>query len=115
MPVRVYNALPMCAEVSGTNIAVGSLCAGVTMADVDRALFNTFKQRFDLGLFDPVDSYAWPGADDVGTDASAVLSHTASQESLVLLRNDDTLLPLSPGQKIAVVGPHANATKVHHG
>eukprot|EP00041_Stephanoeca_diplocostata_P008138 m.117691 g.117691 ORF g.117691 m.117691 type:complete len:917 (+) comp17191_c0_seq1:436-3186(+) len=92
--------------------AVNGRVHGVSMADVDRALFNTFKQRFDLGLFDPIDSYSWPGADDVGTDASAALSHTASQEGLVLLRNDASLLPLTAGQRIAVVGPHANATKV---
>jgi len=30
------------------------------MKDVDRALFNSLKQRFDLGLFDPVDAYDWP-------------------------------------------------------
>lgn len=31
----------------------------VTMEDVDRALFNSLKQRFDLGLFDPESSYEW--------------------------------------------------------
>ena len=39
--------------------------------DVDRALFNSLKQRFDLGLFDPKAAYDWPGRDDVGTDESA--------------------------------------------
>jgi beta-glucosidase-like glycosyl hydrolase len=55
----------------------------VTMDDVDRALFNSLKQRFDLGLFDPEDAYQWPDNDDVGSDASAALSLTASQESIV--------------------------------
>ena len=36
----------------------------------------------------------------------------ASQEALVLLRNDDLLLPLPVGSKIAVIGPHAGAQKV---
>ena len=112
---------------------------GLTMADVDRALFNSFKQRFDLGLFDSKDAYAWPTADDVGTDESAALSLQASQvrlhiivnalienvgkyqsrmlykipqESIVLLRNDRNLLPLPRGKRIAVLGPHANAQKV---
>jgi hypothetical protein len=35
------------------------------MEDVDRALFNSLKQRFDLGLFDPKEAYAWPTNDDV--------------------------------------------------
>jgi hypothetical protein len=84
----------------------------VAEADVDRALFNTFKQRFDLGLFDPKAAYDWPTADDVGSDSSAALSLMASQESIVLLRNDQSLLPLPKGKKIAVLGPHATAQKV---
>jgi beta-glucosidase-like glycosyl hydrolase len=70
------------------------------MADLDRALFNSLKQRFDLGLFDPKDAYAWPTADDVGTDASAAMSLMASQESIVLLRNDRQLLPLPKVRKM---------------
>lgn len=53
------------------------------MEDVDRALFNSLKQRFDLGLFDAPEAYEWPDNDDVGSDASAALSLTASQESIV--------------------------------
>ena len=70
------------------------------MADVDRALFNSLKQRFDLGLFDPRESYAWPGRDDIGTAESQALSLQASRESLVLLRNDNSsVLPLSKGSR----------------
>ena len=57
-------------------------------------------------------AYEWPGRDDVGTDESAALSLTASRSSLVLLRNDKDLLPLPKGKRIAVIGPHADATKV---
>jgi hypothetical protein len=92
--------------------AVEKQVEGLTMDDVDRALYNSFKQRFDLGLFDPKEAYAWPGRDDVGTDASAALSLQASRQSLVLLRNDQQLLPLQKGTKVAVVGPHAMAQKV---
>ena len=57
-------------------------------------------------------AYEWPGRDDVGTDESAALSLTASRSSIVLLRNDKDLLPLPKGKRIAVIGPHADATKV---
>ena len=43
----------------------------LTIADVDRALFNSFKQRFDLGLFDPKEAYDWPGKEDIGTDVTS--------------------------------------------
>ena len=35
------------------NIANALATEKLTVADVDRALFNSLKQRFDLGLFDP--------------------------------------------------------------
>lgn len=92
--------------------AVAQGTRGLKIEDVDRALYNALKQRFDLGLFDPEEAYDWPTADDVGTDASVELNLKASQSALVLLRNDDRLLPLSPGKRIAVIGPHADATAI---
>ena len=56
-------------------------------------------------------AYEWPGRDDVGTDESAALSLKASRSSIVLLRNDKDLLPLPKGKRIAVIGPHADATQ----
>ena len=83
------------------------------MSHVDRALFNTFRQRFDLGLFDPPTAFDWPTTDAVGTDSSWNMSLRASLESLVLLRNDNGILPITAGANtIAVVGPHALAKKV---
>ncbi len=92
--------------------AIQQRTKGLTMDDVDRALFNSLKQRFDLGLFDPKEAYEWPTRDDIGTDESLELTLRAAQESLVLLRNDAQLLPLRVGSKIAVLGPHANARDV---
>jgi len=103
-----YNNYLLNAIKGGWNVSPYN----VSMADVDRALFNSLKQRFDLGLFDPKDAYSWPTNDSMGSDSSAALSLEASQEAIVLLRNDQHLLPLAPGQKIAVIGPHANATEV---
>ena len=93
-------------------VAGGAGIPAVSWEDVDRALFNSLKQRFDLGLFDGKEAYAWPTNDDVGTVASSALSLEASEKSIVLLRNDNDLLPLEPGKKVAVIGPHGNATTV---
>jgi len=89
--------------------AVGNRTDNLTMSAIDRALFNSLKQRFDLGLFDPFDAYEWPTVDDYGSQSSWDMSLLASQEALVLLRNDNALLPLRKGQKVAVIGPHVNA------
>lgn len=96
--------------------AVKNKTDGLTMSDVDRALYNSMYQRFSLGLFDPPTAYNWPTANDVGSSKSHALSKLASQRSLVLLQNDehaaDALLPLKTGKRIAVLGPHSNAQKV---
>ena len=90
------------------------------------------KVRFELGLFDPIaDQPLWKlGAKDIGTGAAAALNLRAAQESLVLVQNPlvsggkgggqleggaagaaSRVLPLRAGQKLAVLGPHGNATR----
>eukprot|EP00750_Incisomonas_marina_P017818 INCI2497.1.p1 GENE.INCI2497.1~~INCI2497.1.p1 ORF type:complete len:577 (+),score=81.36 INCI2497.1:1065-2795(+) len=84
--------------------------------DVDRALFNSMRLRFDLGLFDPIDDqpYWKLGLEDIATNESTKINQRAAQASLVLLQNpggDRAVLPLDAQRShIAVVGPHANAT-----
>jgi len=92
------------------NATEAGLC---TMDDVDRALFNSLRVRFELGLFDKTDDQPlWKlGQGDIGTDASAHLNLRAAEESLVLLQNPNGVLPLEPGQKLLIAGPHANATR----
>ena len=95
-----------------SHLADGVKAGFCTMNDVDAAVRNTLTVRFELGLFDgtggPLNEL---GSADVGTNASAELNLRATAESLVLLRNKHQTLPLKPGKKIAVVGPHANASR----
>jgi beta-D-xylosidase 4 len=81
-----------------------------SMDDVNRALFNSMKIRFRLGLFDPIDDQPlWKiTPDELGKQENLDLSLELSEKSLVLLRNDN-VLPIPVGVKIAVVGPHGNA------
>ena len=83
------------------------------MDDVDRALFNSFRVRFELGLFDPIDDqpYWKLGLNQIGTENSTALNRRAASSSYVLLSNPGNILPLTAGKtNIAVVGPHGNAT-----
>jgi beta-D-xylosidase 4 len=83
-----------------------------SMDDVNAALYRTFMLRFQLGLFDPIeDQPYWHVSPDVinSTDNQAV-NLLATRSSMVLLQNNGSILPLAPGQKVAVIGPHANAT-----
>jgi beta-glucosidase len=82
----------------------------VTEADLDKALQRLFRERFDLGMFDPPASYAFgriPLAENNSPEHRA-LALQAARESMVLLQNKDGALPLRAGvRRIAVVGPTA--------
>lgn len=82
----------------------------VNIQEIDEAVFQLIKLKFDLGLFD--NPYTdLNNAIAVSKDPkSKQLALRAAQESIVLLKNENNLLPLKKGQykKIAVVGPCAN-------
>jgi beta-glucosidase len=82
----------------------------VTEADLDKALRRLFRARFDLGMFDPPESYAFgriPLTENNSPEHRA-LALQAARESMVLLKNKDGALPLKAGvRRIAVVGPTA--------
>eukprot|EP00036_Acanthoecidae_sp_10tr_P008588 CAMPEP_0182919026 /NCGR_PEP_ID=MMETSP0105_2-20130417/2424_1 /TAXON_ID=81532 ORGANISM="Acanthoeca-like sp., Strain 10tr" /NCGR_SAMPLE_ID=MMETSP0105_2 /ASSEMBLY_ACC=CAM_ASM_000205 /LENGTH=784 /DNA_ID=CAMNT_0025056151 /DNA_START=43 /DNA_END=2397 /DNA_ORIENTATION=+ len=101
-------------DIDSGNTYYDSLLEGVnqslcTMADVDRAVFNTMRVRFELGLFDPPTTPFWQlGTKDIGTDAATALNYEAACKGLVLVSNPKAVLPLKKGLKIAVIGPHGN-------
>ncbi|MGG1939266.1 glycoside hydrolase family 3 C-terminal domain-containing protein [Paenibacillus polymyxa] len=80
--------------------------------DLDRALFHTFRVRFRLGEFDPAadNPYASIGEEALMTEQARALSLRAAREQIVLLKNEQKLLPLNPAQcgKVAVIGSHGN-------
>ena len=81
---------------------------------LDTALIRLFTARIKLGMFDPPDMVPYSKIDEKELDSAEhrALARRLANESMVLLKNDGTL-PLKPGiQKIAVVGPLANQTKV---
>lgn len=84
----------------------------LSMDDVNRALTNTLALRFRLGLFDPIENqpYWHVPAERINTDANKANSRLAADESMVLLQNPMGTLPLAKGKRVAVIGPHANAS-----
>ena len=98
------------AEESG-NI-VSAVRAGVLEERViDRSLVRLFTARMRLGQFDDA-ARVFPRitASDYDTEASRALSLTTAERSLVLLRNENGLLPLArPPRRIAVIGPNADS------
>jgi len=86
----------------------------VDQSDLDRALLRLTTLQMELGLFDPKD--AQPlfslGVDTIRAPEHVQLALEAAQQSIVLLKNDAGVLPLKPGQNIAVIGPHYKGNSV---
>jgi beta-glucosidase len=80
--------------------------------DLDRAVTRLFRARMKLGMFDPpgLVPYSKISLSDNDTAAHAQLALSAARESLVLLKNSNSLLPLGTKSKtIAVIGPTADS------
>ncbi|MDX2474222.1 MAG: glycoside hydrolase family 3 N-terminal domain-containing protein [Candidatus Krumholzibacteria bacterium] len=85
---------------------VGS--GGVSMARIDDAVARILRVKFELGLFEnPLADRS--GLPLVGSAAHRAVAQQCVQESQVLLRKDDAVLPLpDQGIKVLVAGDHAN-------
>jgi len=77
---------------------------------IDQALRRLFTARFRLGMFDRPESVPYSKITPANNDTPAhrQLALKMAQESIVLLKNENNLLPLKQQPKtIAVVGPNA--------
>jgi len=80
----------------------------VPMARIDEAVSRVLTMKARLGLFDdPLRGVHTQAA--VGSVESRRVALAAARESLVLLKNDGAVLPLSPTTRILVVGPTADS------
>ena len=81
---------------------------------VDTALSHLFHIQMRLGFFDPLElnPYGQFGNEVVNTAAHQQLAKEAADQSLVLLKNQNNVLPLSTAtiNTIAMLGEQANAT-----
>ncbi len=83
----------------------------IAESDLDVAVKRLFAARFKLGMFDPEEkvSYSQIPFSANGSDKHNALAREAAQKSIVLLKNDKNILPLSRDIKtIAVIGPNAD-------
>lgn len=84
-------------------------------ATIDVSLKRLFRTRFKLGMFDPPAQVAFANIPYEVNDSPphAALAYRAALESIVLLKNDQQLLPLDRAvSTIAVIGPNADDVEV---
>ncbi len=82
----------------------------ITMAQIDAAARRMLEAKYRLGLFE--DPYRYCNAQrsktEVYTDANRKVARSIAAESLVLMKNENNLLPLKRGSKILLTGPLAD-------
>ena len=90
----------------------------VKMERIDDAVRRILRAKYRLGLFDEPNT-GGKGYEKFGCDEFAAASLHAAEESIVLLKNEDHILPLtshlSPLKKILLTGPNANQMRCLHG
>jgi beta-glucosidase len=82
---------------------------GFPMGVIDRSVRRVLKIKFMLGLFEKPYTRRMHASKIYDTQDHRKLALKAARESVVLLKNDDDLLPLDKGiKKLAVIGPNAD-------
>lgn len=83
---------------------------------IDQAVRRLLRTRFKLGMFDPPDRVPFNNIPYEINDCAQhrELAGEMARESIVLLKNEDNLLPLNQDKlsSIAVIGPNADSKKV---
>eukprot|EP01126_Amoeba_proteus_P002860 TRINITY_DN10928_c0_g1_i7.p1 TRINITY_DN10928_c0_g1~~TRINITY_DN10928_c0_g1_i7.p1 ORF type:complete len:672 (+),score=96.86 TRINITY_DN10928_c0_g1_i7:1352-3367(+) len=103
---------------NGTDIEMGStvwtthlktaIQQGLTSETVvDAAFRRSYLPHFKAGRFDPIPTVAWTqiGIDVINSTLHQQIQFEAALQSFVLLKNQDSVLPLKKGLNVAVLGP----------
>jgi beta-glucosidase len=93
-----------------TLVAAGT----IPMSRIDDAVTRILRAKVVAGLFDAKVPDA-AGLSTVGSSAHRQTARQAVRESMVLLKNDGGLLPLSKSAHVVVAGPGANDVGVQSG
>ncbi len=86
----------------------------VPMSRIDDACARVLRMKMRLGLFEQPDT-KWTEYPLFGSKEFADASLQAAEESMVLLKNDNGILPIAAGTKILITGPNANSMRSLNG
>lgn len=95
-------------NASAANGAEAVLEGYISEQQLETSIYHLFLQRFRTGEFDLKPSYRDIDSSVIETDENVAAAQQAAEESWVLLKNNDNILPLKDKKNIAVVGNLAN-------
>ncbi len=105
-----------CSSVLQTDIINAIRKGLLSEKEVDVALAALLRTQFKLGFYDDValSPYRTYGADSISNATHMALARKVAQESMVLLKNNNNLLPLkkSAYPALMVLGPNAESYNV---
>lgn len=82
----------------------------ITQAEIDMATKRILEAKYDLGLFD--DPYRYGDSKkarkEIYSNENREIARSAAAQSMVLLKNENQVLPLKKGRTVAVIGPLVN-------
>lgn len=86
----------------------------VSMNRINEAVGRILTLKYELGLFE---NFTYPLEDypAFNSDASIRKSLEAAHESIILLKNEDNILPISDDLNLAIIGPGSNTMRTHLG
>ena len=88
----------------------------IPMERIDDAVLRILKVKKNAGLFeDPYLENIKTVQTETGSDEYREVARRAVQESLVLLKNKNDILPLKPGTKVYITGPSADNERAQCG
>ena len=83
----------------------------ISVSQIDEAVSRILRLKFQLGLFENPYTPDYKEKERILLPAYKQIAAKVAEESMVLLKNDDSLLPLKGKKKIAVIGPMAKERK----
>ncbi len=112
------------AVLSGTDLECGSSYKAlveavkngeIKEADIDIAVGRLMQARFELGEMDPSTPWDSIPASVINSPKHQKLALQMARKSIVLLENENNILPLNKNMTVALIGPNANDSVMQWG
>ena len=110
--IQAGSDMDMEAQVTVKNLALLVKEGKVSIQAVDDAVSRVLKMKFQLGLFDDPYRFSDEAREKAAlfTTANRAVALDAAKRSIILLKNEKNILPLSfTGKKVALIGSFADS------